>query len=160
MKKNKYKANSLISYTDLFFVVGGEMKPDNGEDSYVFSINDTHALLGVFDGCGGIGSRKYEMYGGKYHKSLCHAWGASPIYLLGRYFLGVKPVDDGYAHYVCEPNFGDLQWVKGTVPINGDIVTVTYENDTLTVSSNRDGGTLIWKGEHYPITANVPVIVK
>ena len=63
--KKKHKENSLISAMDAFFVVGGEMKADNGEDSYAFSINDTHALLSVFDGCGGIGSRKYEMYGSK-----------------------------------------------------------------------------------------------
>ena len=29
------------------------------------------------------------MYLDKYLKSLCHAWGAVPIYLLGRYCLGV-----------------------------------------------------------------------
>ena len=27
----------------------------------------------------------YAMYGRKYGKSLCHAWGAAPLYLLGRY---------------------------------------------------------------------------
>ena len=32
----------------------------------------------------------YQMYGRKYGKSLCHAWGAAPLYLLGRYFLGVE----------------------------------------------------------------------
>jgi len=26
------------------------------------------------------------MYGRKYGKSLCHAWGAAPLYLLGRYY--------------------------------------------------------------------------
>ena len=31
------------------------------------------------------GAGHYAMYGRKYGKSLCHAWGASPIYLLARY---------------------------------------------------------------------------
>lgn len=37
------------------------------------------------------GAQHYEMYGNKYGKSLCHAWGVSPIYLLGKYYLGVTP---------------------------------------------------------------------
>ena len=37
------------------------------------------------------GRQHLEMYGRPYGKSLCHAWGASPIYLLGKYYLGVKP---------------------------------------------------------------------
>lgn len=36
------------------------------------------------------------MYGRPYGKSLCHAWGASPVYLLGRYYLGVEPLQPGY----------------------------------------------------------------
>lgn len=31
---------------------------------------------------------QYEMYGDPYGKSMCHAWAASPIYLLARYFNG------------------------------------------------------------------------
>jgi hypothetical protein len=31
---------------------------------------------------------QYEMYGDPYGKSMCHAWAASPIYLLARYFDG------------------------------------------------------------------------
>ena len=32
--------------------------------------------------------QQYEMYGDPYGKSMCHAWAASPIYLLARYFDG------------------------------------------------------------------------
>ena len=35
------------------------------------------------------GTQHLQMYGRPYGKSLCHAWGASPIYLLGKYYLGV-----------------------------------------------------------------------
>ena len=41
---------------------------------------------------------QYEMYGDPYGKSLCHAWAASPIYLLARYFLGLRPVTPGLSH--------------------------------------------------------------
>ncbi len=34
---------------------------------------------------------QYAMYGDPFGKSLCHAWAASPIYLLARYFIGLTP---------------------------------------------------------------------
>ncbi len=62
------------------------------------------------------------MYGRPYGKSLCHAWGASPIYLLGKYYLGVKPVKEGYKEFTIAPVLGGLKWMEGTVPTpNGDI---------------------------------------
>lgn len=64
----------------------------------------------------------YSMYGRPYGKSLCHAWGASPVYLLGRYFLGVSPTSAGYATYKISPKLGDLEFIKGSVPTpNGDV---------------------------------------
>jgi hypothetical protein len=62
------------------------------------------------------------MYGRKFGKSLCHAWGASPIYLLGKYYLGVSPTKPGYETYMVQPQLGGLQWMQGKVPTpNGDI---------------------------------------
>lgn len=42
-----------------------EAIPNQGEDSYCYSFCDTAGILGVFDGCGGAGARKHEMYSGK-----------------------------------------------------------------------------------------------
>lgn len=36
------------------------------------------------------GAEKYAMYGRKYGKSLCHAWGATPLYIIGRYIVGLN----------------------------------------------------------------------
>lgn len=36
----------------------------HGEDSYCYSFCDTAGLLGVFDGCGGLGARKHSYYSG------------------------------------------------------------------------------------------------
>lgn len=41
------------------------------------------------------GTKHLEMYHEPYDKSLCHAWGASPLYLLGRYYTGVTPTQPG-----------------------------------------------------------------
>ena len=53
------------------------------------------------------GTQHLAMYGRPYGKSLCHAWGASPIYLLGKYYLGVKPVKEGYKEFAITPVLRD-----------------------------------------------------
>lgn len=68
------------------------------------------------------GTEHLAMYGRKFGKSLCHAWGASPIYLLGKYYLGISPTTAGYETYTVQPQLGGLQWMQGKVPTpNGDI---------------------------------------
>lgn len=106
------------------------------------------------------GIEHYEMYGGKYEKSLCHAWGASPIYLLGKYALGVKPTSPGYKTYEVRPNrmeFGDFE---GKVPVpNGDVF-VKISDTGCTVLSKIDGGTLYFGGKTHKIPKNKRIFVK
>lgn len=91
------------------------------------------------------GVQHYAMYGRPFGKSLCHAWGASPIYLLGKYYLGVKPVTQGYATYVIEPALGGLEWIEGSVPApNGDI-KVYANTKQIKVKSDTGIGTLRFK---------------
>ena len=74
------------------------------------------------------GSQHLAMYGRPYGKSLCHAWGASPVYLLGKYYLGVVPVKPGYEEFSITPVLGGLKWMEGSVPTpDGDISV--YMND-------------------------------
>jgi alpha-L-rhamnosidase len=60
---------------------------------------------------------------GSFGKSLCHAWGASPIYLLGKYYLGIKPTTRLLMQRILiEPQLGGLQWIDGKVPTpDGDV---------------------------------------
>lgn len=68
------------------------------------------------------GDEHYAMYNRPFGKSLCHAWGANPVYLFGKYLMGVKPTAPGYKSYIIEPSLAGLQWMKGKVPTpNGDI---------------------------------------
>ena len=62
MQKEQGKLKKHI--TDVF-VSHGEMLEDNGEDWFIYSLNDKYCLLCVLDGCGGIGSRKYDEYENK-----------------------------------------------------------------------------------------------
>ncbi len=38
--------------------------PGHGEDSYCYSFCDTAGILGAFDGCGGAGAKKHDVYSG------------------------------------------------------------------------------------------------
>ena len=68
------------------------------------------------------GDEHYAMYGNPFGKSLCHAWGANPVYLFGKYLLGVKPLSPGYSSYIIEPSLAGLKWIEGKVPTpKGDI---------------------------------------
>ena len=105
------------------------------------------------------GIEHYAMYSGKYEKSLCHAWGASPIYIFGRYYLGVTPTEAGYRHFRVAPALGSFSHVKGCVPINGGTVTVEADTHGVRVTATRAGGTLHWKGADYAIPENEPLII-
>ncbi|MBO5197939.1 MAG: alpha-rhamnosidase [Lachnospiraceae bacterium] len=105
------------------------------------------------------GAEHYAMYSNKYGRSLCHAWGSGPVYLLGRYYLGVASTAPGYETYEVAPKLGGLQKVSGKVPVNGGIVSVAFDGETVTVSADKDGGVLkIW-GKEYAIEAGKELCV-
>ena len=89
------------------------------------------------------GVQHLAMYGRPYGKSLCHAWGASPIYLIGRYFLGVKPLKPGYAEYEVRPNLGGLEWMQGDVPTPFGIIHIEMDTHSVKVWSDGGHGTLV-----------------
>ncbi len=98
------------------------------------------------------GIEHYGMYGMKFGCSLCHAWGGGPIFLLGRYCLGVYPTSVGYATYAVEPNRGMYKHIDGRVPLpEGGTVSVHMDAHTCTVTTDRPGGVLILKGQTYDL---------
>lgn len=102
----------------------------------------------------------YKMYGDKYAKSLCHAWGAAPIYLLGKYFLGVSPSSDGFETFTVKPHLGSFKYIKGSVPINGGIVKVEASDGKLSVFSDKSGGRLVWKDKIYDIEKGKELVIE
>lgn len=91
------------------------------------------------------GRQHLEMYDMPYGKSLCHAWGASPIYLIGKYFLGVTPASPGYENFVIEPQLGGLDWFEGTVPIGIGDAEVYMDNEKICVRASHGKGVLKYK---------------
>ena len=83
--------------------------------------------------------KRLAMYGNRYGKSLCHAWGASPVYLLGKYYLGVRPTKPGYAEWECRPWLGDLKWMKGDVPTPHGNIHIEMTRKQITIDSKGCG---------------------
>ncbi|MDO3409748.1 hypothetical protein QWJ34_08230 [Saccharibacillus sp. CPCC 101409] len=88
------------------------------------------------------GPEKYAMYGDKYGKSLCHAWGASPIYLIGRYLLGVRPTAPGYASFEVAPRTELPGELTCTLPVGAGSVTIERLRERLTVTASAARGVL------------------
>jgi len=97
------------------------------------------------------GADHYAMYGRKFGKSLCHAWGASPIYLLGKYYLGVKPTSPGYSTYSIEPNLGGLKWMQGAVPTPAGNIEINCSEKEIKVKGAAGTGTLKFKSKSQPV---------
>ncbi|MFD0714680.1 alpha-L-rhamnosidase C-terminal domain-containing protein [Paenibacillus sp. GCM10027626] len=94
---------------------------------------------------------QYDMYGDKFRKSLCHAWGAAPIYLIGKYMLGVKPTEPGYSRYRVEPKLCGLDWMEGKVPTPDGEIAVYMDAQRIRVTSNASGiGTLKFRSHTKP----------
>lgn len=107
-----------------------------------------------------VGNEHYAMYGKPYGRSLCHAWGSGPIYLLGRYCMGVYPTSVAYKTYRVEPNLGMYKTIKGIVPLpDGDKVSVTIDKNICIVHTTRAGGTFVWKGKEYALEPNKELII-
>lgn len=94
-----------------------------------------------------------EMYGRPYGKSLCHAWGASPIYLIGRYYLGVVPTAPGYAAWEARPDLGGLEWMRGDVPTPFGPIHLDVQGDHLTISAPEGigAGTVYYRGQQVTV---------
>lgn len=106
------------------------------------------------------GTEHYAMYGRPFGKSLCHAWGASPIYLLGKYYLGIKPTSPGYASYTVEPQLGGLQWMQGKVPTPAGVIDLYCSTTQVKVKAAAGTGVLKIKSKTVPSGKNVAVSAK
>jgi len=96
------------------------------------------------------GADHYSMYGREFGKSLCHSWGSSPLYLLGKYYLGVKPLSPAYETWVVEPNLGGLKWMEGKVPTPNGEISVYASTSQVKVKSPIGTGTLRLKSNSKP----------
>jgi hypothetical protein len=96
------------------------------------------------------GAAHLAMYGRLYGKSLCHAWGASPLYLFGKYYLGVQPEEAGYRTFAVRPQLADLQWIEGAVPTPKGAIRVYMDRKQIRVSASEGEGFLYFSSASRP----------
>lgn len=106
------------------------------------------------------GAQHLAMYGRPYGKSLCHAWGASPVYLFGKYYLGVRPTAPGYAEYEVRPALGGLEWMKGDVPTPFGKIHIEMDARQINIKSCGGKGTLIIGDKRVNIPAGEEISVQ
>ena len=100
------------------------------------------------------------MYGRPFGKSLCHAWGASPIYLLGKYYLGVKPTSAGYATYSVQPVLGGLKWMQGSVPTPSGNIEIYVSTSQMKIKGAAGTGMLTFKSKTKPVCKEGTIVSK
>lgn len=86
---------------------------------------------------------QYDMYGDHFGKSLCHAWAASPIYFLAKYFAGLDLVNKDGVTYVLKPQMQYFTDLDCTLPVGSDgTVRLAWDGECLEVTADAEGGVL------------------
>ncbi len=106
------------------------------------------------------GAEHLAMYGRPYGKSLCHAWGASPVYLLGKYYLGVRPTKPGYEEFEVRPNLSNLEWITGDVPTPNGMIHVEMNRHEIKVRATEGRGTLYYGDQQLSIEAGRETVMQ
>jgi hypothetical protein len=96
---------------------------------------------------------QYDMYGDRFGKSLCHAWSASPIYFLAKYFMGLKLTAPGGTSFLLEPHPEYFTGFECTLPVGKGSVSLKLKDGELAVEASVEGGTLRMDGKRIPLPA-------
>ena len=82
--------------------------------------------------------QQYAMYGDPFGKSLCHAWAASPIYLLARYFAGLRRDQNAENGFLASPAPGFFRSLDCTFPIGDRKIRMTLRDGETECSEEPD----------------------
>ncbi len=97
------------------------------------------------------GAEHYAMYGHRFGKSLCHAWGCGPVCILGKYVAGVSITSPGGKTFEVRPRTDIYRSFEATVPVANGTVNLTLDNGKITVLSDVTGGKLCLGEKTYDI---------
>ncbi len=56
-----------------------------------------------------------------------HGWSGGPLVIMGKYFAGVSPLQEGFKSYIVKPNLAGLIYFNAKVPTPKGIISVSCE---------------------------------
>lgn len=80
---------------------------------------------------------QYDMYGDQFGKSLCHAWSASPIYLLARYFIGLTVTDPKKGTYELHPHLEYFDSLDCVFPVGEKDIHILWDGKELRTEEQK-----------------------
>jgi hypothetical protein len=89
-------------------------------------------------------------------RSDCHAWSASPLYVLLSLTAGIEPASPGFREVRIRPHPGGLKNIQAKVPVPAGMVSMSWRSEKSGVRAVVDmpaglSGTLEWKGRSWPL---------
>lgn len=81
---------------------------------------------------------QYDMYGDRFGKSLCHAWAASPIYLLAKYFVGLNITDGRTGEYELNPHLEFFRQLDCILPAGKKQIHIMWDGQKLKTEEMRE----------------------
>ncbi len=114
------------------------------------------------------GTAQYDMYGDRFGKSLCHAWAASPVYLLARYLVGLETIMDcsegeEKLSFILAPQLSYFGKLDCTLPVgmDGASVQLYWDGHSLRVRADGTEGYLRADGcTHYKLEDGVEFVTE
>ena len=104
------------------------------------------------------GDAQYGMYGDPFGKSLCHAWAASPIYLISRYLIGLELCEEGDDRFVLTPHLEFFGVLECTLPVGEDgQIVLSWDGSTLRVKAMATSGILRVFGREIHVSDEVTI---
>ena len=100
------------------------------------------------------------MYGRPFGRSLCHIWGAGPLYLIPRYYFGIDQSNDFGNTFTLCPNLELCKNLAITVPLKQGTLSVNVANKAIYVISSHMDGKMSIFNKNYHIKKGEKVYVE
>jgi len=95
---------------------------------------------------GETGEARHAMYGRPYATSLCHAWSAGPVFLLGGELFGCRPIEPGWARFTLDISEPPLTRLVGAIPTPHGEIRIQRSGQDMTVQLPA-GTVMVCNGE-------------